>query len=396
MNIYLVVGKSTYTENFILRVWEAQSDGPGAHVYETTLVEKNGSGVPTPGAGHQVDETLTIVGMDSVTHIVRLIGATSGTVWAEYTYAPTVHLLTIYAPIYFKIGDGGAETPAAGTDSCTNSALVGLATSEFTITRNNYGDLHPTVHFGFDGPTGTWQLNAPDQFGPNEEFSIKIHPKVVTNPVNDSVVGKQFGGFVDISSNTNYSATHLRKLIRFAGQCTYTFQSGDTIPIGYPFCFTNLGTPSGTNVCTVSFLNGNLKWGSSTKTSFEIPLYTEAAFVWDGTQWNVWFVADARPWQSATIPAGTILGTGLFTIGDVASGDPVYTVAHNKNITGDYLVFLQVKSNNPATFFRDNKLCSTWWHESDANLKKNQFKFSLQEISGENQDVSISWLLVKS
>lgn len=398
MNIYLVVGKSTITEDFILRIWEASADGPGAHVFEdtVTLVEKDAGGVPTPGAGHQVEEPMTVPGMDSVTHIVRIIGATSGTVWAKYTHNPTVSILQVYIPIFFKIGDGGPETPAAGTDTCTNADLIGLTTDDFTIHRNNYGDLHPTTHFSFDSPTGTWQLNAPDQYNDQEEFSIHIHPQVISTPVNDSVVGKMFGGFVDVAANTNYSATHLRKLIRMAGQCTYTFQVGDTIPIGYPFCFTNLGTPYGTNICTVQFLNGNLKWGSTTKTTIDLPLYTEAAFVWDGVQWNVWILVDSRVWQSSTLPAGTILGAGSYNIGDVAAGDPIYTVNHALNITGDYHVFLQVKSNNSAVYFRDNKLCSTWWHETDVNLKKNQFKFSLQEISGEVQNVSVVWLIVKA
>jgi hypothetical protein len=398
MNIYLVVGKSTITENFILRVWEASADGPGAHVYEdlTTLVEKNAGGVPTVGAGHQIEEPLTIPGMDSVTHIVRIIGATSGTVWAKYTHNPTVLVATITPPIQFKIGDGGPETPAANSDTCTNAALIGLTTDDFVIHRNNYGDLHPTTHFGFTSGTGTWQLNAPDQFGDNEEFTIKILPQIIANPVHDSVVGKQFGGFVDVSANTNYAASHLRKLIRFAGQCTYTFQLGDTIPIGYPFCFTNLGTPTGTGICTVQFLNGNLKWGSTTKTTIDLSLYTEAAFVWDGTQWNVWYIADSRTWQSSTIPPGTILGSGVYNIGDVAAGDPIYTVTHNLDITGDYHVLLQVKSNSNSTYFRDNKLCSTWYHDPSAPQKKNKFYFSLQEISGEVQNVSVVWLIIKA
>lgn len=389
------ISTSAITEDFIVRIWEAASDGVAAHVYETTLVEKNGSGVPTPGAGHQVIETLTVNGLDKVVHIIRMYGAVSANLLHEYNAEPRTDLLTVFAPIRFKVGDGGPDTPAANQDICITPELISLTTDDFVITRNNFGALHPTTHFTFDDSTGTWQLVNPDQFGANEEFTIQITPQVVSTVVNDSVVGKWFGGFVDISANTNYSASHLRKLIRFAGQCTYTFQALDTVPIGYAFVFTNFGTPSGTQVCTVQFLNGNLKWANTTKTTLDIPLYYEAAFVWDGTQWNLIYFIDSRIANAGAVPTGTILGTGSVNIGDVPGGDPLYTVTHNLDITGDYNVFLQIKSNTPASAASDNRIWSTFYHDTVVADKKNKFHFSIQEFAGELQNVSICWVIIK-
>jgi len=396
MEIKFIVGVSGYTENFLVRVWEAASDGVSAWLDETTLVEKNGAGVPTPGAGHQVSEPVIFSGRDNVTHIIRIYGVTSSNLYAEFRYEAMTALATVFMPLRFKVGDGGPDTPAADQDTCTTPELMGLTTDEFIIHRNNYGDLHPATHFTKAENSDTWQLVNPDQFGLNEEFTIKRLPQVITTVVNDSVVGKWFGGFLDVAANTNYDAAHLRKLIRFAGQCTYTFQLADTIPIGYAFVFQNFGTPSGTNTCTVQFLNGNLKWGNTTKTTIDLPLYFGAAFVWDGTQWNVIYYYDSRVVNATTTPAGTVMGVGLHFIGDIAAGDPVYTVTHNLNITGEYHVWLQVKSNDGTTAFRDNKLCHTWWHETVTATKKNQFKFSVQEISGETQNVSVVWVILKA
>lgn len=390
MVIKFQISPSAYTENFIVRIWEAASDGPGAHVYEETFVEKNGSGVPTPGAGHQVVETFNQSGFDKVVHIVRMYGVTSGTLYNEYELEPLSNDVTIYPPIRFKIGDGGAYTPAAGTDQFTHPSLVGKGDDDYVVHRNNYGDLHPDEHYTNDSVNGSFQLNAPDQFNDDEEFTIRIQPTVTQVPVNDSVVGKWFAGFVDISANTNYSNSHLRKLIRFSGSPEYTFQTTDVIPQGYIFAFQHFGS-AGT--AKVKFQNGTLLWSGSPKSSIDIPQYCEGAFVWDGTNWNVVYMVQST-WQNAgATPAGSILGVGRYNVGDVAGGDPIYTITHNLNISGDYLVFFSLESNDPALYHRNNKVGGTWWHH--ATEKNNKFYVSLQEISAEVQNLTIAWLIVK-
>lgn len=376
-------------ENMVVKVWEAASDGPGAEVYTEIVYEKNGSGVPTVGAGHQVENTITINGLDKVVHIVRLYSAVSAALLHTYNVEPLADLVTIFDAIRFKIGDGGTYTPAAGTNACTNPDLVGLGDEDYEVFRNNYGILFPNTHYTTDSGAGSFTLAGADEFNDEEEFVIKRKNTIVTQ-VNDSVVGKWFKGFVNISSNTNYSATHLRNLIRFIGTCSYTFQLADSIPIGYMFAFQHFGT-AGTG--TVNFNNGTLLWAGSPKSSITIPTYHEAGFVWDGTNWNVVYMSQST-WQNSTAPvAGQVMGVGRYSVGDVGAGDPIYTITHNLNISGDYLLMFSLESNSAATYFRNNKVGGTWYHH--ATDKPNKVYVSLQEISPETQDLTIAWMIVK-
>ena len=142
--------------------------------------------------------------------------------------------------------------------------------------------------------------------------------------------------------------------------------------------------------------NGQLLWGAAPKDEIEIPQYCEACFVWDGINWNVVYINDSRFVNDAggvVYPVNSIVASGNYNVGDVANGDPQYEIIHNKAIPGDYNVLFSVKSNNAALYFKDNKLCGTWWHH--ATNKPNRFWVSLQEISGEVQNVSITWLIIK-
>jgi hypothetical protein len=85
-----------------------------------------------------------------------------------------------------------------------------------------------------------------------------------------------------------------------------------------------------------------------------------------------------------------IAGSGVFNVGDVPGGDPEYTVTHNLNIVGLYIVHGSIMSNNSATYYLNNKVSWTWY----APLA-NSFKFSLQELSGEVQDLSFAWTIIK-
>lgn len=393
MVIKLTISKSAITEDFILKLWEAGSDTPQADVWETTLVEKDSGGTPTAGAGHQVDEAIVANGLDNVVHIARLYGATSGNLYfGPQNIEPGVDTVTIFSPIRFKIGDGGANTPAAGQPDCVTPDLTGLnADTDFVITRNNYGDLFPGIHFTFDSSSATWSLLNGDVFNDMEEFTIIRQPSKITTVVNDSVVGKWFGGFVDVNSNISFDATHLRKLIRFNATANYSFDTPP--PIGYGIVFQNFKDAA---TGTVKFNNAGLKWGSTTKASIDLPPYSEACFTWDGTNWNVVYLSQSS-WinNTTTIQPGTTISVGETLVGDVAGGDPIFTVTHNLNISGDYKVFLSIRSNAEATYFRNNKVGSTWWHMEDGT-KKDRFKFSLQEISGETQNLSVSWLIVKA
>lgn len=381
------------TQNLIVKIWEAQNDNPGAEVYEEEIPEKDGAGVPTPGAGHQVINTVVADGLDFIVHRVRLYAKDSGALLHFYEAEATQDVVTIFDPIFFKIGDGGEFTPAAGSREYVNPVLAGLGDLDYLINRNNYGILFPNIHYETDGANDKFVLLDPnDQFNENEEFVIIRKTSHVSSVVNDSVVGKWFGGFVDVAADTSYSSTHLRKLIRFSGSCEYTFEADDNIPIGYAFVFQHYGVEG---TCKVNFLNADLLWAGSDKTEIDIPSYSEAAFVFDGSKWNVVYLCDSSWMNEADDPvAGDILGTGKENIGDVPAGDNLYTITHNKGIVGDYNVMGSIFNNDSGTHFRNNKMGWSWHHHPTD--KPNKFIISVQELAGEVQTLSFAWLLIKA
>lgn len=389
---YQMSTDATRLEDIIVKIWEAQSDMPGAEVWEQTYVEKDGAGVPTPGAGHNVIETIIANGLDKVVHIVRAIGAVSGDVIHKYNAEPKTDVVNLFDPIQFKIGDGGEFTPVADTTTYINAILEGV--QKYMILRNNYGFLFLDTHYTRDVNAGAWDLIPDDKFNDGDEFTIIMQPTAVTTVVNDSVVAKYFAGFVDVAANTDYVNAHLRKLIRLSGTVAYTFTAlGDQPPIGYGFCFSTFGNAG---VATINFLNGQLKWGAVPKSSIELQQYCDACFTWDGTFWNVVWLVKSDFINGVTIPAGTILGTGTYNQGDLPPGDPILTVVHNLDITGDYNVLFSLRSTN-LTFGKNNKMPTpTFWHDPTTATKKNRFYFSMQEITGEVQDLVIYWVIIKA
>lgn len=379
------------TEDMIVRVWEAESDGPAGWIYEEVLPEKDLAGVPTVGAGHQVPNTITINGLDKVVHIVRLYSAVSAALLHEYNVEPLTDTLTVYDPIRFTIGDGGIQTPLAGDDDYKNGLLNGLGDNDYKVYRNNYGVLFPGIHYNnsVDPLNGGFTLAAGDTFNDYEEFTVEIRPTVNSPANNDSVVGKLFGGFVDVLADTSYIPAHLRKLIRLDASVEYTFGASDSIPVGYIFVFQHFGNNDG--IATVRFNNGNLIWGGAGVAFFDIPRFSEAAFTFDGVNWNVVYTSSSVP-DATAIP---IVGRGKLTLGDIAAGDPVFTITHGLNIVGDYCVFLSIQSFTGATKIYDNDCTAIYYHDANAALKKDLFYICVQELYPGAQNIIINWMIVK-
>jgi hypothetical protein len=65
----------------------------------------------------------------------------------------------------FKMGDGGAYTPAVGDSTYTNPNLIGLTIDDFYIFRN--GTYFYPTHYTFDTTKGAISLVAPDVWGAN-------------------------------------------------------------------------------------------------------------------------------------------------------------------------------------------------------------------------------------
>lgn len=377
----------TLLEDMVVRIWESDNDLPGQEVY-TEVIPEDG------GGGHPNIHTVIASGLDLRPHRIRLYGVTSNNLLHFYEAEPRVDAITIFDPIRFKIGDGQALTPAAGNNAYTNPILDGLTQEEFIIIRNNVGALHPVTHYTWDDPSDTWQLTGADVFNINEEYTIMLPAKKVTSVVNDSVVGKWFGGFINITAPTVWGATHLRKLLRFKATTTYSFNSPP--PIGYGIAFQNFGPGVG-QVGTVNFVHAPLLWNAGTVSTILLPLRSEMMVVWDGTNYNVVYMSDVVALGTTTPQPGQTLGVGTVFFGDVANGDTQTILNHNLNITGDYLVFFSRRAGGAASAPRDNDVQISWWHHTSAPLKADSFLLSLGDPFNvaPAQNLTLCWLIIK-
>ncbi len=381
------VSPSVIDEDFVIYVYEAANTTPGAHVATITLLKDGGGGHPAPA-------TVTFNGLDKVVHVVKMYTSVTNALLHDYNIEPVTDIVTVFDTIRFRIGDGQPDTPLAGTDVAITPQLAGLTTEQFIIFRNGYGALFPDIHYSFDGGTGTWQLiQLGDVFSgdPEEEFTIIPNPKAVSTPVNDSVVGKYFAGFLDVPANVSYDASHLRKLIRLSGSPNYEYLIDP--PVGYGYCFQHFGV---TGTATIKFTNKPLKWiDGANKATLELKSGREACFSFDGAFWNVVYLIDSAFAENPAIVPGTILGVGTAVIGDFPGGDPLLTITHNLAIAGNYMIFFGIDSKTGANFSKNNKMPQvTWWHH--ATDKPNKFHFSMQEITGEVQDFNLNWMIVKA
>jgi hypothetical protein len=366
-------------ENMVAKVYESES--PSAEVGSFVLVERNGAGVPTPGGGHQVPVTVTFNGLDRQTHILRLYTA-SAVLLHQYDQNPTEESISFFDPIYFRVGDGGTYTPAAGQQSMTNPAFAGLAAEDLSIFQPGFAFLHPIDDYTILGST----LNLVNTLFDNGQPWRIFRKPVATAIIHDSVVGKGFGGFVDVSASVNYVPAHLRKLIRLSGNVAYTFDNSALLPVGYIHKFTNFGIESG--LPQIQFFNANLLWGATPKAYLNLPFGSTAAFTWDGTNWNC--IENDIKVSAVTVPiSGDVIFAGSYTLGDVQALDNIFTVNHGLNITFPYRVRSFLKGTQ-ATWRFDNNC----WHVY-FNPTANSFRFSVQEASDGIQNLTYEYELVK-
>lgn len=374
---YTISPYPSLLENMVVKIWEITNTSNGAEVFTQTL--------PQP---HNTSVVITANGLDTITHKVGLYTA-SGTQLHFYDVQPTVDTVNIFTPIQFKIGDGQPDTPAVDTNAYTNVVMSGLTSSDYLVFRTGYGVLIEGTHIANNPLGGFTLLIGGDVFNADEEFTIVRQPKTVQTIVNDSVVAKWFGGFVTISSPTDYANTHLRKLISLSGQnAIFTFTNSVTPPIGYGFIFNNfepftIGQPDP----KIVFNNADLKYNGATVSELSIPPQSTVGVVFDGTNWNC-FINDIK---IPTIVTGTILKVGNIAIGSVPPSPTIYSATFTPALTTDQYVVM-------------GNLVSATGLTQDFNLKEMVLKntiattgFSLKITGGGilNEDVSYDYVVVK-
>lgn len=311
MEINYVIGTYGVAENLIAKVYENDS---GAEVDSLTI--------PPP---HTSGHTISFNGLDKRPHTLRLF-TQGGTQLQEFNIQPTENSVTVFDPIFFIVGDGQPNSPVAGDNSYSNPDLAGLTNDDLVISRSNVL-MHPVTNYEVD-ILGGFGLSVPgDVFGDGEPVIIIRKPIVASNPVHDSVVGKQWGPnetvttiYLDVTGNVNYDPSHLRHLIRLSGAGEYHLTG--TIPHGYPFRFINMvaGTP------TIYFDNAPLIQPGGNVTSWPLPVGSIAEFVFDDTNWNLTMNSGAVAAAYKTTYQGTQ------SIGNVG-GSPYGITAQDSRVT---------------------------------------------------------------
>lgn len=343
--------------------------------------------VPKP---HNNPEDVVINGLDNLTHIVRLVTAVSNTELHRYNQEATVDTATIFDPIEFKIGDGNPNTPAAGDSDYINPDLAGLLSTDYKVYRRGAGFLKEGIDIGNNPVPGGFSLTQTgDVFNADEEFLIIRQPKVLTTVVNDSVVGKQFGGFVDINTATDYDPAHLRKLIRLDGvaaEYKFPVALGTDVPIGYVFRFTNFGTDGESG--KVIFENAQLLWGSTPKDEIEVPFGSTMEFTFDGTKWNCTLFTSVP--GAVVTPAAIIKYIGTFDIGDVGvNHDRQYNVAIPDQGTTNYRV-LGTLVGYHASWDNDN---DTLFIINDKQATS--FKLDIKRLASTAHNLKFDYVIVR-
>lgn len=380
MNVNYHISTTAISEDFIAKIYEASS--PDALIASTP--------VPAP---HVLPFSVSFNGLDKVTHIVRLFGVTSGQLYHEYDAEPTEDITTIFDDIKFKIGDGGSLTPPVNTGAYSNPILIGLTIDDFRVWRNGYGFLYPNLHYGYSSVAGEISLVYPDVFGPGEEVLIQRKSKSFTTPINDSVVGKQFGGnstipemFIDVNSTVNYAPEHLRHLIRLAGaNANYVFPVGAAIPIGYIFRVTNFGPYALiTDLGKVTFSNAPLLWGSTPKTELDIQFTGTYEFEFDGTNWNctMYNLAMANS-------GGGIVQKGSFYVGPISTSDTLKNIPITY-ITVPYIVIGNLRSYNGGGVWNVDNGCTF----CTSDLNPASFNLAIKRIASYGQNLKFDFIII--
>lgn len=379
MEIHYQISPSEKTEDFIIKIYEAQADT--AEVASLT--------VPAP---HDAPYAVSFTGLDKIPHILRMFGATTGTLIHDFDDLPTENVVTLFDDITFKIGDAGALTPIAGTSVYTNPIFIGMNINDFRIFRNGYGFLYAGTHYTFEPTTGEVSLVYPDVFGDEEEFLITRKPKAVKTQVNDSVVGKQFGGnsaipemFIDVNTEVSYQPSHLRHLIRLAGANANYVLAG-AIPIGYIFRVTNFGPyASPSDKGKITFDNAPLLWGPTPKTSLDIQFTGTYEFEFDGTNWNCTMYNVVQE-----TPAAQIVYAATVDLAPMTASDQLFTInipfqtgINNYRVIGN----LVGRSSDPNI---DNDVMFVIWGKSSA-----QFSIMIRRIANVPQKLSFDFIIVR-
>jgi len=378
MNINLQISITSITEDFTVIAYEVQQDGSLSQVDTRTAA-----------APHSTPEWVAFTGLDKVTHVIKVFGATSGIEYNKYEKTPTVDTVTIFDYIQFSINDGGIYTPAENSNVYLNPNMIGMEASDYIAIREGKGPLFEGINIANDAINGGFALIKPgDYFEDKEQFTIMPKPVVVQTPVNDSVVGKQWGAtslsanmYVDITSATNYTPAHLRKLVRLAGaSAVYTFSAISVPPSGYPIRVSNINSNGTTSpLPKVVFSNAPCKYGAGTITELSLPFGSVCEFVWDGSIWNMSLpVPDTS--TKPTFHKGTVV------VGDVITEKTVTVTIPDQGSTNYHISYSVISD---GTAYNDNDITVVF-----KKVSATQFQAIFQETFAALQNLKLDYCII--
>lgn len=398
--------------NFVISPYPASSNQWRVSVFEANnpTAEVDFQLINAP---HTSPQAVSFTGLDEVVHLVKITDVPSGTVLIDFMHNPVETSYIVEMPLFHVVGDGQPNTPLAGTNTYRNSSLKD---KEYDVERRPLGTLHDGVEITkvASDPNYGFDLALPgDQWGAGDSIVIKIRPKDIKTIVNESVAGKWFEGSVTISSNTPYNTTHLKKLLELRGSGTelvYTLPSSANAPIGYIFPFQTYGSAWTSH--KIQSPETNIEQGGTIGNSLTMGQNSTLFLYFNGTLWQVvarssgasaLTVSDNPDLDDSNVLASTkatktladrdyIIARGKTNIGDVPAGDPIYEQTFANPGNADYMVFGSILSNS-TNKIRDNTITFSWW--KDSVTPNTKFRFSLQELISETQNLEFCWIVVK-
>lgn len=358
---------------------------------------------------HNTPRNINFTNLDKVPHRVSLYAMPANTLLHDWIYYSKDVVYVVYPPLLHVIGDGGTDTPLAGTSEYRNEDLADSAGVVYWVERRGVGTMNEGVEIEKVPEGGFDLLQDGDTWSDGETFIIHRMPQRVVTTATEGIAGKWFNGVVTLNTNTAYSSAHLRKLLLLTAPLTYSLPSGANMPIGFVLSFQTYGGSAGAYVITTD-LTDKIKYGGANVDTVTLAQNEFCIVIWDGTNWQIVALStllaaipksDNPELNNSAVLATTVatktladrikvLGCKTHAIGSLGDlANNVYTVTHNLNISGSYAVFGSIVSKS-ANHQRDADIS---WAIYDRTA--NDFKVIFDDNAGQPVNFDFDYMCVK-
>lgn len=205
MNLTVRIGTSSIPHDFIVKALEYQSNLTySAVVPDQTVVQP-----------HTVPVGVVFTGLDRRSHRIEIWDAVTNQLLSWEAATPDTSSITFDLPIIFTVGQG-SPYPNDGANTFNLAGVLSAGTEIAEVEKFGAGSLIPTTEWTYNPTSQDFTLQGSYVFGDGERYTLRPRPATITTPVNDSVVGKIVGGFVDVFSPRTYSVAVSKRKCMFS------------------------------------------------------------------------------------------------------------------------------------------------------------------------------------